>query len=80
MLKITTITVPRLPAEVKWVAAALLAYESVALASGRVPTLTALAERYRPLAPVLIVGLAAHLYLNPPRPVIVELAGEEAEG
>ena len=47
---------------------ALCGYECAALASGRMPPLTALCERYRALAPALVVALAVHLAWSPQPP------------
>lgn len=53
----------------KAAAAALMAYELGALATGRVPTLTQVCARHRALAPVLVAALAVHLWRQP-RPYI----------
>jgi hypothetical protein len=47
---------------VKWAAAGLCGYETAAICSGRVPTLTMLCRRYQWLAPLLVGALAVHLY------------------
>lgn len=49
----------------KWAAAFLCAYEVTAITTGRTPTLTALSGRYRWLGPVLVGGLAVHLWRQP---------------
>jgi hypothetical protein len=44
------------------VVAMLCGYEIIAITSGKIPTLSALDERYHVLGPLLIGGLIAHLY------------------
>jgi hypothetical protein len=51
----------------KLIAGTLCGYEVAALATGRVPTLTALSARHRWLGPVLVIALAVHLYRQPGR-------------
>jgi hypothetical protein len=46
----------------KWMAASICGYEVLAIASGRVPTVTALCGRFRWLGPTLVVALTVHLY------------------
>jgi hypothetical protein len=50
---------------VKWLAAGLCSYEVAAVTTGRAPTLTALSARHRWLGPVLVGGLAVHLWRAP---------------
>lgn len=44
------------------VVAMFCGYEIIAITSGRVPTLSALDQRYHFLGPLLVGGLVAHLY------------------
>ena len=55
--------------------AAICSYEVAAIASGRVPTVTALCGRYRWLAPAVITALAVHL-AQQPRPGTVPLTAD----
>lgn len=48
----------------KHVVTAICAYEVVACTIGRVPTLTALQQRYRIIGPLLVGGLLVHFYLD----------------
>jgi hypothetical protein len=45
----------------------LCGYEIVAVSTGKVPTLSALSQRHRWFAPLLIAGLTGHLYFDPRR-------------
>lgn len=46
------------------------AYEVAAITVGRVPTISALCRQRRWLAPVIVGGLAVHLALPGPTPVL----------
>lgn len=46
----------------KWVVASACAYETVAICSGKVPTITFLNKKYKVLAPVIITWLLVHFY------------------
>jgi hypothetical protein len=51
------------PTLMKWAVAATCGYEVAAIATGRIPTLTMLADRHRWIAPILVAALAVHLLL-----------------
>lgn len=50
----------------------LCGYEVAAVTSGKWPPITALCERYKALAPALVLALAIHLAWSPPQ-VTVEV-------
>lgn len=52
----------------------LCAYEVLALTTRRVPPLTVISRRYRIIAPILVGGLAVHLY----RAAVDKVAGDIA--
>ena len=58
-------TVTLVQARGKWLVVALCSFEVVAIATGKVPTLTALSERHKALGPVLVLALAVHLARAP---------------
>jgi hypothetical protein len=47
--------------------AGLCSYEVASIATGKTPTVSMLCRQRRWLAPVILVGLAVHLYLPPQR-------------
>lgn len=53
----------------------LCGYEVISVASGRMPPITVLCERYRALAPALVLALAVHLAWQPPV-IVVPASGD----
>lgn len=51
----------------KWAAAGLCGYETAAICTRRVPTLTTLSRRHPWLGPLLVVALAVHLHRDQAR-------------
>jgi hypothetical protein len=64
---------------VKWAFAAVCGYETAAVCSGRLPTITALCQRRRVLAAAVVAALAVHLWLaDQPAPAPPRLPGRAA--
>lgn len=50
--------------EMKWVVASVCAYETVAICSGKIPTVTKLSQKNKLLPPVILGWLLVHFYRN----------------
>jgi hypothetical protein len=46
----------------KWVIAAMCFYETAAIVTGKVPTISKLSAKHHWISPVLVIALTAHLY------------------